>query len=510
MAKNPSQDPGNINYQQAWSDALAEDGERSRAALNKNTLSLKDVGKGLGALAAVVGPLITSIEGFQKRTIAVGTDLQSMSTAFGADLEGMGGGINILNAQMSLLESGMRGWGKNALTLATRTAATGGNVAAMTQMLRSTQLRFLGSQKEMENLSGHIKTLSEDYRISTDEFVKAVAGISQTLEQDAAVLGIGPQLQSAVSEITAILGAGSSKMVNDFTNAFLESGVAGAARAEMLGLTPIRDAILKGDGDIAQLLLQAIDRTNAVGRPLIDAMQSTGGATIGMMGTLRDIYSNMLFEGVRLSENGRTSREEMQRLNEQMALNTAWNETIATLTQEIMAPLLVALIPTLNTIRDVLKTDIAKGVIKIIAIMAPFAAVASFMKGIVPFFKFLGPWGTAITLLASFASFFVGRNLQQKEEKLHQTKMDNEKDFQSLRVGEEKAHMKAMSLYTQGLREHARNIVFSEGYEQDAALRIRVDANALLETIVTNTKVLVDQSVVPPQPALGAGGGVNP
>ena len=286
-------------------------------------------------------------------------------------------------------------------------------------------------------------------------------------------------------------------MVNGFVEALLASDIGGASRAAASNLMDVRSAILRGDGNVTELLLEAITRFGPQFQDMVGSMQQSGAVDAGALDILKTIYGGLGHNSAILSDLLKSGEVSVAQRLEQLDEERKWNDTLTTLKDEVLTPFYESAKHALSIMKTVLANPIVKGLAKVAGFLAPGAIIVTALTtlgvGIVKLVLMVGninrlmikqalksmsggiaafgPWALLGSAILGSISIFMSRKEEREQalqEELHRRKMEDEKAYQDLRTDKEKKQQQIFGLYSEGLREHARDIIFGPAVDRGA------------------------------------------
>lgn len=308
------------------------------------TIALKSMG------TALTEGLSQSNEA-QKAALRIGMQVDEVVGKFPGQMNtAMGGFAANIKTTMQQLDIGMKNLGKHTSVAATRTRVLGGNTEGMIRAQRRMETHLAMDSASVDQASKNMVLLSQQFGISTDRLVVGLDLLSENLGTFAA-LNIGKDMTNAVTEFTAVMGAGNEALVAQFTKSLTELGGQSLSQAVIGGVEDIQREIMSGNVT-ANNLREAALRQGTRMQDMVSTMQAQGVNMTVALSHLERLYGKGAIAALQLSKQAEMMTDKQLK---QIEIAKDWNNTIETLQDEILTPIKVSISKNLPAILKIFK-----------------------------------------------------------------------------------------------------------------------------------------------------------
>lgn len=377
--------------------------KRDPFSFNKILYEFRSLNLGFTALTAQLGFTFKKADDYQKQLLKTGTSLGKFTNVFGESIKSIP--TNFKDAIEVALEdysTGSKSVSKNLLLLAAREKVNDGNSLKLIQVLRATNAITGGNRENLDKLSLNILRSSNQYKISAEQMVDAIAGLSDRM-LDFASFNRGTEFADVIKDLTGILGANFTPQIQEFIRQFTDTDPEALIRAALLGVEREREEFFRNP--TIENLIVAIQKSASTFESTLGNVRGRQSGlaldlTKQMFGTQGQV-AKALSDGLdNLSTDTRKSLETEINFNKNFE---AFSKYISDWTNKLTTDVYPVIIDTLIGIKDTLK------------IIAGSFILGSTFKGLgefLPFLAKIAPSFAALTRLAPalirIGAFFTG------------------------------------------------------------------------------------------------------
>jgi hypothetical protein len=220
----------------------------------------------IGLLAAgnlITQQLISTIsttEKLQRDSLAIGLSATKVLTVNSKHIESLSGNLLGFTDAMSIAfafqATGLDKASKNTFLLGAFTKATGGDVKQLSKDLVKSTAGGRLTHEQMGHLSLTVGSLSQRFKISTNQIAAAMTGLADRMGEFGAI-GIGAEMAEGAAKLAAALGP-TLKDLGVKSLDFITKGDS-LVQANILGVGELRRAVFKGQADPMKLVLKAAE-----------------------------------------------------------------------------------------------------------------------------------------------------------------------------------------------------------------------------------------------------------
>lgn len=278
-------------------------------------------------IANLIKELMSSIEQAergQKQALSLGRNL---TDAFGVNteqLKKLPGGIgDAIDIRLSQLEMGLTQYNDNLTKLAVQQRLTGQDFTRTLQIFRNLEILGGMTLESQSTLSNHLLELTRQYGVSTDRLVDAIEGLASRFIEFRA-LGISEDMTTAVTELTAQLGAQTGPLLARAVDFLTGTDMSNMVRASLLGLQGFRSTLSQPGVDTEVLrnaIIEGGERMSSLVRQFTEGTPDP--AT--QLGILQNIFGREALLLMTLSEEmKKVSEQDLQMLEARREFNESW------------------------------------------------------------------------------------------------------------------------------------------------------------------------------------------
>ena len=141
----------------------------------------------------IVNELVVSIrefgDTFQRQSLQFGMSVREVANLSGKYTDHIGGFTNTMASRLSMLDNGLRGYGKEVGLLTTRAAALRGDAQGVAKFLRRLTLNLALNSNAVGEVAENTRQLSNTFGISAERLIAAEEGLNPSVRSLAGFMG---------------------------------------------------------------------------------------------------------------------------------------------------------------------------------------------------------------------------------------------------------------------------------------------------------------------------------